>query len=562
MCNSEIFSTVAGSDKIYNDKIMSNKQYDVFISSKSEDYPIAREICSFLEDKGYAVFFAEKSIPFGADSLFKKTIDYALDAARNMIVVCSNPEFLEDGWVYYEWNTFSVEILSGRKPKSNILTVLDASLSVSKMPIGLRSYQSLCVSSYQETICDYLGNPSQKTENEPQEAFSEITTPETIIDTSSTEQIQAIFKFYSNENCEVFKEGKLACCLEGMSDKPYHLPVSRKGDYRFKCINAITQEEKMLKVHIDAEEEKDVDIFWEEHHYEHFKPTIKKITDNIVTIELGYIKFEMIRVEGGSMVIGATEEQQCAAEKNEFPAHNITLSTFYMGKFPVTQNLWEFVMGYNKSYFKNKEDTITDVKNLKLEKILTGAMVGSVFGPLGTIAGGIRGAKGWFFNENINIKDNKGHYPVENVTYDEAQEFVRRLSKMTNIKFSLPTEEEWEYAARGGQQTKNYQYAGSNDINDVAWYKYNSEHSTQPVGSKKPNELGLYDMCGNVWEWTETPAHSYSIAIEAQGDIFIRRGGSWWHETKNCRVSRRYASHRSKKTSGLGLRVIIRENIE
>ncbi len=137
------------------------KKYDVFISSKSEDYPIAREICSFLENKGYAVFFAEKSIPFGADSLFKKTIDSALDAAKNMLVVCSNPEYLKDGWVYYEWNTFSVEILSGRKSESNILTVMDASLSISKLPIGLRSYQSLYVNSYQETICDYLGNPSQ-----------------------------------------------------------------------------------------------------------------------------------------------------------------------------------------------------------------------------------------------------------------------------------------------------------------------------------------------------------------------------------------------------------------
>lgn len=163
------------------------KKYDVFISSKSEDYPIAREICSFLEGKGYAVFFAEKSIPFGADSLFKKTIDDALDTARNMIVVCSNPEFLKDGWVYYEWNTFSVEILSGRKSKSNILTVIDASLSVNKLPIGLRSYQSLCVSSYQETICDYLGNPSQVVEKESQNTSARITTFETPIDSNPQE---------------------------------------------------------------------------------------------------------------------------------------------------------------------------------------------------------------------------------------------------------------------------------------------------------------------------------------------------------------------------------------
>ena len=144
---------------------------------------------------------------------------------------------------------------------------------------------------------------------------------------------------------------------------------------------------------------------------------------------------------------------------------------------------------------------------------------------------------------------------------DDAQEFIRHLSKMTNIAFSLPTEDEWEYAARGGQKSQGFKYAGSNDLNEVAWYRNNADGTTHPVGEMAPNELGLYDMCGNVWEWTETPAHSYASDVKAGGTIFIRRGGSWWHEAKNCRVSRRYASDHSKKTSGLGLRVVIRENV-
>ena len=160
---------------------------------------------------------------------------------------------------------------------------------------------------------------------------------------------------------------------------------------------------------------------------------------------------------------------------------------------------------------------------------------------------------------NMNyIGFDKGHFPVENITHDEAVEFVRRLSKMTNINFSLPTEEEWEYAARGGQKSKHYRFAGSDNIEDIAWYRDNANRRTHPVGEKLPNELGIYDMCGNVWEWTETPAHSYAIDVKPDGNCYIRRGGSWWHEEKNCRVSRRYASDHSKKTSGLGLRVIIR----
>ena len=138
------------------------KKYDVFISSKSEDYPKAREIHKYLVEKGYTVFFAETSIPFGADSLFKKTIDNALDSAKNMIVVCSNPKYIQTGWVYYEWNTFSVEILSGRKLGSNILTVINESLSTDELPIGLRAFQSVYFNNYQFTICSYLGEPSDK----------------------------------------------------------------------------------------------------------------------------------------------------------------------------------------------------------------------------------------------------------------------------------------------------------------------------------------------------------------------------------------------------------------
>lgn len=241
---------------------------------------------------------------------------------------------------------------------------------------------------------------------------------------------------------------------------------------------------------------------------------VPKITENAISFAIGLHQLEMIRVNGGSLVIGATSEQSMFAESNEEPAHKVSLPTFYISKYPITQDIWEFVMGYNKSHFRHKDE------------------------------------KSYM------------EHPAESLTYDEAKEFVCRLSKLTNVPFSLPTEEEWEYAARGGQKSHGFRYAGSNDIDEVAWYRDNANGKTHPVGKKKPNELGLYDMSGNVWEWTETPAHSYATDIETGGNIFIRRGGSWWHEAKNCRVSRRYASDHTKKTSGLGLRVVIRENVE
>lgn len=230
-------------------------------------------------------------------------------------------------------------------------------------------------------------------------------------------------------------------------------------------------------------------------------------------VQMDDMVLKMIRVEGGEMLIGATQEQEMYADENEHPAHIISLNTFYISQFAITQDLWERIMSYNKSYFQYKEN-----------------------------------------GKNVCAK-----HPAETLNHNTARKFVQQLSRKTRIPFSLPTEEEWEYAARGGQRSKGYLYAGSNDIDEVAWYRENSNGTTHPVGQKKPNELGLYDMSGNVWEWTESPMHWYSDNnIDDDADVFVRKGGSFWHRKENCRVAKRYASDKSKKTKGLGLRVVIR----
>lgn len=522
--------------------------YDIFISYKRKSLATANNLYYRLTTRGYSTFFDLEEMR--RDNFNVQLLNY-IENAKDVFVLLEEGSLdaCEQGNWEDDW--FCKEIAHALKTKRNIIPILIGDYKMPKQEFFPDELQELSLKNAPEFSFSYFEEYLNKLIEKG------YITAEAEIKNKTT----SIFKFYSNENCQVFKEGKLVCSLEGMSDEPYYLPVPRKGDYRFKCINSITAESQTLKEHIDVEEERDIDIHWEEHKPfipDQEWPEAKIISGDSIIVELGNIQFEMLRVDGGTLEIGATKEQEKDAENNEYPPHRISLQTFYIGRFPITQNIWETVMGYNKSHYKYKEETI--IKNAKFNNMLTNGGLGSAFGPISALFGGIGFAGEWF--SRLAVVSDKGHYPAENLTLDESIEFVQRLSKMTNIQFDLPTEEEWEYAARGGQKSKHCRYAGSDNIDDVAWYRNNSERSTHPVGEKQPNELGLYDMCGNVWEWTKTPAHSYATNIEPNGNVFIRRGGSWWHEDKNCRVSRRYASDRSKKTSGLGLRVVIRENIE
>ena len=219
----------------------------------------------------------------------------------------------------------------------------------------------------------------------------------------------------------------------------------------------------------------------------------------------------MIEVNGGIFTMGATSEQGSEAESDEKPAHKVTLSDYYIGKYEVTQEEWSAVMGNNPSYFKG------------------------------------------------------ANIPVEQVSWNDCQEFIKKLNELTGMQFRLPTEAEWEYAARGGNKSRGYKYSGSNTIGDVAWYRDNSSSTTHQVGTKRANELGLYDMSGNVCEWCSdwysssyySSSPSTNPTGPSTGSFRVSRGGYWDDIAISCRVSYRYYVNPDCRNYCIGFRLAI-----
>lgn len=243
---------------------------------------------------------------------------------------------------------------------------------------------------------------------------------------------------------------------------------------------------------------------------------------------------KMVGVVGGTFTMGATSEQGSEAKNNEKPAHTVEMGNFYIGAHEVTQGLWYDVMGTKPSYFQ--------------------------------------GSKTAFSSQWRDL-------PVERVSWDDCQEFIRKLNarkseieisaEYRHWNFRLPTEAEWEYAARGGKDSKGYKYSGSDSIDSVAWYggncSVNGNRQTHPVGTKQPNELGIYDMSGNVWEWCQDwyDENFYSRSPRSNpcnntsASYCVLRGGSWSDDAQSCCVAFRDGGYPDNWISIFGLRLVL-----
>lgn len=227
----------------------------------------------------------------------------------------------------------------------------------------------------------------------------------------------------------------------------------------------------------------------------------KSILDNIVN--------NMVYIDGGTFMMGATINEDSEAWINESPIHKVNLSSFYIGRYEVTQEEWDLLMDYNYSNFKGSK------------------------------------------------------HPVERVSWSDCQIFIKKLNELTGKKFRLPTEAEWEYAARGGNKSEKYSYSGNNNASTVGWYIKTSDESTHDVGTKLPNELGLYDMSGNVFEWCQDWYAEYSNIEQTnpQGPVSgtkrVVRGGGWNSTPRALRVSWRVSGPEDSRAFELGFRLAL-----
>ncbi|MCQ2324624.1 MAG: bifunctional serine/threonine-protein kinase/formylglycine-generating enzyme family protein [Paludibacteraceae bacterium] len=316
----------------------------------------------------------------------------------------------------------------------------------------------------------------------------------------------------------VFRGGSWYCYARfcRVSDRNYRTPSNRYSDVglRLVLIPHNVQEKQHQEQRIDSisysQERKSKRP---RERKQESADTTNNNTNNLA-FNVNGVSLTMIRVEGGTFTMGATSEQGSDAENYEKPTCLVTLSDYYIGKYEVTQALWEAVMDNNPSHFKGSTK------------------------------------------------------PVENVSWNDCQNFIRKLNRLLSPylcgnRFALPTEAQWEYAARGGKKSLGCKYTGSNSISSVAWYNENSGSSTHEVGRKSPNELGLYDMSGNIWEWCQDWNGSYSSDPQtnpigaSSGSYHMLRGGSWFHVAKYSRVSSRRYSDPSLRDYDLGLRLVL-----
>lgn len=507
------------------------KKYDIFISYRREGGKhIARLLKTEMELRGYYSFLDFDELK---DGRFDKRIMDAIDAAPIFMFILSKHALDrcvdENDWV-------RKEIEYAMQTERHIIPINpDKSFDTFELSVPQKIREGLGQHQFSQLLIDDMFNSSMDklVEDRLEPILGKRTKHEMSV-------AGAIIHLTTDVNCEVYRFGKHECNVVVGEDKVLRL---KKGKHKLEFVSIDNDKDKyglVLPIEdVDTEDfieitlqhivEKRIEAELacqraeEEREEERKRKAVeeaerirleeeakrKQLGNMSEVITVNGVSFSMIKIQGGTFAMGATSEQGDDAFDDERPVHHVTLSDYMIGETVVTQELWQAVMGCNPSYF------------------------------YGTTR------------------------PVEKVSWYDCNVFITRLNSLTGRSFRLPTEAEWEYAARGGQQSKGYRYAGSNTLGDVAWYDENSNQITHPVKQKMPNELGLYDMSGNVLEWCNDMYDAYGKKVQTNpiGTTMkkrrVFRGGCWSYDKKNCRVAYRNYCNPIRCSHYLGLRLAL-----
>ena len=500
---------------------MNKTIYDIFISYRRDGGgATAGRINDMLTADGYSVSYDVDTLREGR---FDQQLLQRIEQCQDFILVVDKNCFVrtidpatdpQDDWL---WQELSYAL----RLKKNVIPVLLAGASFPKhLP---QDIDNVRLSNGPKCVHEYFDSFYEKLKG-MLHAYPRLS-PAYQGNTSSPANKLPHLKLKADTDCIFYLDGEERSHLKaGIIQK---FPLA-KGEYELLFVSAENEEDrlelefempdvdKLQKVTLsgirDSRQQKEAEAkrIAEEQRLaeEQRRRREEEARARVKTFTVDGVSFDMIRVEGGTFMMGSPDNDS-DAYGNEKPQHQVTLSDCYIGETQVTQALWEAVMGSNPSQFKGSKR------------------------------------------------------PVEQVSWKDCQKFISKLNQLTGQQFRLPTEAEWEFAARGGNKSRGYKYSGSNDIDDVAWYGANSNDKTHDVKTKAPNELGLYDMSGNVWEWCQDWYGDYSSDAQtnptgpASGSERVNRGGHWSNFARSYRVVFRKLDAPDWRHDDLGLRLAL-----
>ncbi len=487
-------------------------KYDLFLSFSSHNLEEAYQVLKILNENHFRVFMSDAELKNHEGGDFGIAINKAIADSEHFIILCT-PESMKSNWVQSEYMAFYTTYHVHNRETRKLFVLKGGGFTdnlFDETPL-LNTFQQ---SDSVESILEQL--PKQRIienlHNLNKQLNQQVANLETQLKHLAGSNKQQIKKDDIEQHTNQLQSQieKLKAEKEALETEYKSQITKLKNELKNKTEFADKLETQIRKLQNTVKKDKSIYNKLEKEK-ENLKKELQRLKNPPkpknanFTQKVGNTAFDMIYVKGGSFQMGSKD-----GNSDENSIHEVTLSDFYIGKFQVTQKLWQEVMGSNPSYFKGE------------------------------------------------------NRPVENVSWDDCQEFIEKLNRKTKQKYRLPSEAEWEFAARGGTKSKGFKYAGSDNVDEVAEYEGNNDKETKPVGGKKPNELGIYDMSGNVWEWCQDKWHDSYKDAPADGSAWesgnssgrVLRGGSWLYDAKICRVAFRSISTPGNRFIYYGFRLV------